>query len=709
MYELEQWPRENGEFLTRAVEWLRYKLMYLACGHPPRAELSAPLVPAQAEHATITHRRWWFFRWGRPPAPPPLPDLNRGIHSMHVTAADVRAKEEAMHRAAAIDPPPALMILQHRFGLCDFERFVILLCAAMELDTRIPGLCAQAQDNPARQYPTFALAYAMRDDAPWSALAPDGKLRYWRLIEINQPGSTPLMSAALRADEKIVNYLKGINHPDERLEPLLEPMAEGTGRLPDSHERLVLDIASHVRASPGFQHLPVYQLIGPDPVSKEMVAAGVCEALGVQLFRLPLAVLPTQASEVETFTRLWRREAALAPRGLYVDAHEIDGQLPALQRFTARARGLVFCALRDHQPDLGRESVARDVFKPTVAEQQSEWEVMLGDEAGDAPGLLAGQFSLHVTEIRRLAREALAQQHGGSAGLTERLWAACLAGTRPRLDVLAQRIEPKVKLEDVVLPKEQSETLARIADQVRNRSRVYDGWGFRAQMSRGLGISALFAGDSGTGKTMAAEALAHDLRLNLYRIDLSAVVNKYIGETEKNLRRLFDAAEDGGAILFFDEADALFGKRSEVKDSHDRYANIEVNYLLQRLESYGGLAILATNMKSALDAGFTRRLRFIVTFPFPSQKEREAIWRKVFPAHTPVSNDMDYARLSRLNLTGANIQSIAMNAAFLAARAGKDSVSMRYVLEAARAEFRKFDWPVNEADFRVAEPAGAKR
>ncbi len=217
-------------------------------------------------------------------------------------------------------------------------------------------------------------------------------------------------------------------------------------------------------------------------------------------------------------------------------------------------------------------------------------------------------------------------------------------------------------------------------------------------MNRGLGITALFAGDSGTGKTMAAEVIANDLRLNLYRIDLSAVVNKYIGETEKNLRRVFDAAEAGGAILFFDEADALFGKRSEVKDSHDRYANIEINYLLQRMEAYRGLAILATNMKSALDPAFMRRLRFVVNFPFPGVSERRTLWQKVFPLETP-TGDLDYERLARLNLTGANIHSIALSAAFMAAQQQAD-VNMPTVLRAARLEFRKLDRPVNEADFR---------
>jgi SpoVK/Ycf46/Vps4 family AAA+-type ATPase len=228
---------------------------------------------------------------------------------------------------------------------------------------------------------------------------------------------------------------------------------------------------------------------------------------------------------------------------------------------------------------------------------------------------------------------------------------------------------------------------------------VYDDWGFRRKLGRGLGLSVLFVGESGTGKTMAAEVLASELRLDLYRIDLSAVVSKYIGETEKNLRRLFDAADDGGAILFFDEADALFGKRGEVKDSHDRYANIEVNYLLQRIESYKGLAVLATNMKAALDPAFLRRMRSVVQFPFPGPHERRAIWSRAFPSEVPRC-ELNWDRLARFDLTGGSIQNIALDAAFLAAEAGVP-VGMPQVFEAARAEFRKLERPIDEADFRL--------
>ena len=225
---------------------------------------------------------------------------------------------------------------------------------------------------------------------------------------------------------------------------------------------------------------------------------------------------------------------------------------------------------------------------------------------------------------------------------------------------------------------------------------------------RGLGISALFAGPSGTGKTMAAEVLAHDLRLDLYRIDLSQIVSKYIGETEKNLRCVFDAAEEGAAVLLFDEADALFGKRSEVKDSHDRYANIEVSYLLQRMEAYRGLAILTTNRKSAIDQAFMRRIRFVVEFPYPEATQRAEIWRRVFPPRTPTEN-LRIDRLARLNAAGGHIHNIAMGAAFLAAEAG-EPVRMSHLLTAARTEFDKLEKPLTDAEIAGWEQNhGARR
>jgi SpoVK/Ycf46/Vps4 family AAA+-type ATPase len=355
--------------------------------------------------------------------------------------------------------------------------------------------------------------------------------------------------------------------------------------------------------------------------------------------------------------------------------------------------------------------VAFDIAKPTAAEQKTAWRTALGDNGQDNAALLAGQFNLNLTDIQKLARFAQAETKEAPASLSGKIWEICCANERPRLDRLAQRLVPKVTWDDLVLPAEEMNRLKEIAAQVKHRNQVYCEWGFERKMNRGFSISALFAGDSGTGKTMAAEVIANDLRLNLYRIDLSAVVNKYIGETEKNLRRLFDAAEGGGAILFFDEADALFGKRSEVKDSHDRYANIEINYLLQRIESYRGLAILATNLKSALDTAFMRRLRFVVNFPYPTAADRRRLWEKVFlqpdakkNLAVPPLDKLDYEHLAKLNLTGGHIHSAALNAAFRAAATGSN-VTMRLVLDAVKTELLKLDRPVNNADFVWTEPA----
>ena len=317
----------------------------------------------------------------------------------------------------------------------------------------------------------------------------------------------------------------------------------------------------------------------------------------------------------------------------------------------------------------------------------------MGPDSGDVPIQLASQFDLNIASIHEIVESSADE----GAIHPDHVWDACLATTRPRLDVLAQNIKPKATWDDIVLPEAELSLLRQIAGQVGHRHTVYEEWGFAAKRTRGLSINALFAGESGTRKTMAAEVIANHLRLNLFRIDLSAVVSKYIGETEKNLRRLFDAAEDGGAILFFDEADALFGKRSEVKDSHDRYANIEINYLLQRIESYRGLAILATNMKSALDQAFMRRIRFIVEFAPHGHAERKAIWERIFPPQTRTIG-LDSNRLASLNLNGGSINNVAINAAFLAAQTGSP-VTMSLVLQAARNEFLKLKRPFNSDDF----------
>jgi SpoVK/Ycf46/Vps4 family AAA+-type ATPase len=679
MSDLERWQESNARQLGAALADLRQRLeRYI------QQQSSAAAGPFSLEHPTE-------------------------VEGSATTGSDAAAAEE--------EAPSALAILSERLGLSPFERNILLLCAAMELDTRIAALCARAQDDPNRPFPTFALVLALFDEASWDALSPERPLRYWRLLEINQAGAQPLTTSALRIDERIVNYLKGLNYLDERVSSFLAPLEIDpvSTEVALSQHAVVNQIFGLWQREIGATALPIVQLIGPDPISKQLVAHHAAVEMNRILCRLPVEALPSALPDMETFARLWQRESRLLPLALYLDAEEADAatgeRSGAVTRFLARTHGFCFLAVREALPRPGREYVALDVGKPVSSERQSAWAEELGPAAPESPALLAAQYNLNLPNLRHLARLARQEAESAPESLPEKVWDICRRSERPRLASLAQRLEPKMTWDDLVLPRVEMKLLHEIAAQVRQRSKVYDDWGFSRKMNRGFGISALFAGDSGCGKTMAAEVIANELRLDLYRIDLSAVVNKYIGETEKNLRRVFDAAEDGGSILFFDEADALFGKRSEVKDSHDRYANIEINYLLQRLESYRGLAILATNMKSALDTAFLRRLRFVVTFPFPAIADRRRLWEKVFLQQDvlrqlpgPPIETLDYERLARFNLPGGNILNVALNACFMAADA-RSKVTMPLVLEAARAEFLKLDRPVNETEFRWTNAA----
>ena len=692
-----EWQQQNDSYLAKALAWLRWRLTW-SIGQA--AQSASALDIELGLEPKSTRKR----------------STESGASAVRVahdvdTVSDEQLAQAAAEMAALEkgESPPALVVLRRNLGLSRFESEVLLLCAGMEFDTRIPSLCARAQNDATRPYPTFALAFALFAEPAWDALSPERPLRYWRLLEINQPGAQPLTTSPLRADERIVNYIKGLNYLDDRLVPLLLPVRNDacSVELPPSQQNAVDTIVRQVQSAGSLPAVPVMQLLGTDSPSKQLIAMHAAEALGLPLYRLPIELLPQQPPDLEQLTRLLMREGVLWPFALYLDAREAekgaasDTHASALHRFLARGSGICFLDTQDRRTEGGRASIALDIGKPTPGEQHLTWHALLGDNHNGAAARLAGQFNLNLTTIHQIARTTRATPMAEEQSLAPRLWEACVIDTRPRLEMLAQRIEPKASWENIVLPEAELNLLHQIAAQVSNRNRVYVEWGFAAKQARGLSINALFAGESGTGKTMAAEVLANELCLSLYRIDLSAVVSKYIGETEKNLRCLFDAAEVGGAILFFDEADALFGKRSEVKDSHDRYANIEVNYLLQRIEAYRGLAILATNRKSSLDSAFMRRIRFFVEFRAHGAPERKAIWQRVFPRETHTLR-LDFERLSKLNLNGGNINNVAINAAFLAAHAGTP-VTMPLIFEAARAEFRKLERPIYDADFHWDE------
>jgi hypothetical protein len=540
--------------------------------------------------------------------------------------------------AAATEPWTALEQLTALFGLTPFERDVLVLLTGRALQARFARACRAAAGVPTGTAVTFGLALAVLDDPHWSALSSARPLRYWQLASVD-PGD--LMHAPARLDEAILAHLIGMPAIDERLNPLILPL-----RVKDVPGPAAAD-ADAVQA--GVRHWadrsgtgdPLLLVASARP-ARERAFAAICTALGLLPCAIEAADIPGAPADREQLARLWSREAALHGAALLIRTQDVEDLPPHLPSFFS------------------------------VLEAPAAIEASPGSAAEHLDGVRLPLASMTRPERREHARRGLRG--------------------------LATPVEPCAGWDDLVLPETQVDTLRQIAAHVRHQALVNQEWGFAAKHPRGLGLTVLFAGASGTGKTMAAEVIAAELDLDLYRIDLATVVSKYIGETEKNLRRIFSAASETDAILLFDEADALFGKRSEVRDSHDRYANLEVSYLLQQMEAYRGAAILTTNMPHALDPAFMRRLRFVVQFPFPDAAARARIWRGIFPAATPVGN-LDWDQLARLNVAGGVIRNIATLAAFRAAADG-GRVEARHILAAVRTEYTKLDKPLTAAETR---------
>ncbi|MFP4599398.1 MAG: ATP-binding protein [Persicimonas sp.] len=634
--------------------------------------------------------------------------------------ASVEEAEAALAELAAElrdrrEQPPALEVLAERFGLSGFERDVLVICAGVEF---VPEFADWMRRFTGRGdgLATFGVAMSGLAGSSWDALTPEAALRRWRLITIEgdgaSPASGPLTSRPISIDERILHFLAGVDQLDRRLEAIVEPV-DVPAEFTETH-RAVAESAARCFQS-GFdsaaarRDLPVAQLFGISASARLDVAAASAAMIGCQLYMLDATDLPEAADDQAQLAVLWQREAFLSSHALAISVDDSGagagrGSSQKLARFLRRLAAPVFVVGRE-ATSLGGVSTQRfEVARPPVDERRALWRASLGplaDRLGDGLDQLLSQFDLEPASIRAAAEQVRREAVGnGAAGaLADALWTACVQQGRPKLEELTHRIEAKAGWHDLVLPDAHKDVLRTIAAHVRGRMQVYQDWGFAEQSSRGLGIAAIFSGESGTGKTMAAEVIAGELDLDLYRIDLSSVVSKYIGETEKNLRRIFDAAEGVGAILLFDEADALFGKRSEVKDSRDRYANLEVSYLLQRMEAYRGLAILTTNLADSIDSAFSRRVRFILEFPFPDCEQRAEIWRRVFPEQTPTEG-LDVDKLAGLNVTGGNIRNIALNAAFLAADADQP-VGMDHVICAARAEYAKLGKRLSDAELRA--------
>ncbi|MEO6729689.1 MAG: ATP-binding protein [Ferruginibacter sp.] len=618
--------------------------------------------------------------------------------------------EELNRLAENMERPPAIEKLVKVFGLSAFERDILLLCAGVELDTALGELVAQVQGDKSFFQPSFGLALSAFEGAHWSALSTGSALRYWRLIEVNK---TQLITRSpIKIDEHILHYLAGIRELNEKLNDVAELVISEEQPMP-SQCILAEHIIETISQKSSDRLLPVVQLMGNDRADKISLAAYIGSQLQSQLYVVSSYAIPVNTHDNAELSRLWSREALLNNYVLYLDCSELENndkaRIQSLMSFIENTQGLILLDGDNWTPKIKRNKLVLTTAKPTREEQLSLWKYVVGDKMdAEKAGLgnVVSQFNLSADIIRQAGFEVFSNidadekdEQKKNAAVNKNMWKVCCRYTRPQVDNLAQRIEPVSTWDDIVLPESQKNVLKEISLQLRQRNKVYKDWGFATKGSRGLGITALFAGESGTGKTMASEVLANELQLDLYKIDLSQVVNKYIGETEKNLKKIFDAAEDGGAILLFDEADALFGKRSDVKDSHDRYSNIEVSYLLQRMEAYRGLAILTTNMQNALDKAFLRRLRFVIHFPFPDAIQRAEIWNRVFPINTPRS-ELDLEKLSKLTIPGGSIRNIALNAAFFAADEDK-AVQMSHIYRAAKSEYHKIEKPFNMQEIKT--------
>ena len=595
----------------------------------------------------------------------------------------------------------ALNTLCKAFGLSKFERQTLLLVVGAEIMPGFPPSIRKIKGSSEQGYPTFNLAFklfASEENFHYFSFSDNAPLLDWELVKFKSSEDGRCFKS-IGVDAKILDYLLGYSIIDKRLEKYISFLSLDRFFTSNtkSFEDISLGITRAVETSIAAEEpLPLIQLSGSSINLKRQILATTLKSLEFSVCELPLALMPSREEELERLCFLWNREAALEDIILLLNCEDVGKEdsvkLNLLARFLKIIDAPVIISTSERLSLGDRLEIYWEIPKLTNPEQHQLWQMSLGEHADKIPrqiDSMVANFQLTPLEIDRAVRTSLITVDSYEQ-LCDKLWATCRERARPKLDELAKRIEPSAGWSDLILPDDRKEMLREMIAQVRHRTTVLERWGFGNKKNRGLGLCALFAGTSGTGKTMAAEVIASELKLDLYRIDLSTVVSKYIGETEKNLKKLFDAAESGGVILLFDEGDALFGKRTEANDSKDKYANMEVSYLLQRIETYSGLAIITTNIEDSLDSAFMRRLRYVVKFPFPGAEQRAQIWKKVYP--TGVLKDPTpriYEMLGQMEISGGLIYSIALKSAFIAADRGADGVYLAHIEQAARSEYTK--------------------
>jgi len=622
-------------------------------------------------------------------------------------------------------PDSALIWLQTQFGLCSFDLGVLAIALAPELDRRYERLYAYLQDDGRCKRPTVDLCLHLLCSSATEKLmrrsdfAGQGPLVRQRLIQLipdpNQPEPS-LLAHLVKLDPQVLHLLLDSPGLDDRLRSfcqLIEPSPEpALVSGPTSiQQRLPEWVQSYWQSE---QHLKLY-FYGPDQDSQGRTALAIASRLPAPLLKVSLARLLNSKVDYGLALDILLREAQFRSALLYIEDldtlnhpdHQLHREL-ILRHLNDYGETLILAGDTPWYHRFNCDGLISIEFSiADVDERRFYWghylkkaKIAIASEELDS---LSDRFKLTPHQIFRAVHSAVEQNrwqrsqtgHGldlpnpGAEVDAKDLFAEARILSKHDLTNLSQPIHPHYGWEDIVLPAAQKTLLREICDQVKYQNLVWKTWGFSQQRSESRGLNVMFSGTPGTGKTMAAEVIAKELELDLYKIDLSQIVSKYIGETEKNLNAIFTAATNANAILLFDEADALFGRRGEVKDAHDRYANIEVSYLLQKMEEYQGVTILTTNLRSNIDEAFVRRLQFIIEFPFPGEKQRYQIWQKAFPVTAPRSPDLDWGLLARkYDVSGANIRNIAVTAAFFAATVDSP-ITMAHVTQAVRREYQK--------------------
>ena len=656
----------------------------------------------------------------RPAEPAQLAERQR----LERAAAELQ-DEIQQRRAASRDAGIYLSLprLSELFGLSQFAEQCIIICLAPEVDRKYEKLYAYLQDDATRRRPSVDLTLNLTCGShaemltARAAFDPDAALLKCNLLQIADAGADgplPLLSRALKLDDRIVNFLLGNRSIDARLERFARMVFPREGDLGmiaahEIYQQANKFVETYFRNPQPVDRNVVLYLHGPAGVDQRPIVEAVCRNLKLPLLVADVAAMKADPTPFERTSWLLGRESALQSAALCLEntdclvaepeknVLELNSLLKSAKAYSRLTFMFGSRAWQFHGFPHECLFLPIAATRPTLGFGKSLWEQSLAaieriDDDVDS-AVLAGKFRFGLSQIQEalIAAENQARwQAPDDWRITASdLSAACRAHSSPKLGALAQKIEPRHTWAEIVLPQDNLAQLKELCEQARYRHHVYGEWGFDRKLSLGKGLNALFSGPPGTGKTMAAEVVASELELDLYRIDLSQVVSKYIGETEKNLHQIFLEAQAAHAILFFDEADALFGKRSEVKDAHDRYANIEVGYLLQKMDEHEGVAILATNLSGHIDESFLRRMHFITEFPFPDQEYRRRIWQVVFPHETPLADEVDFDALAReIKLAGGNIKNIALAAAFYAAGNGQ-VIQMPHLWRAARREHQK--------------------